>query len=121
MKKNDGVICSVQSADRDEQHFENPDKFDMHRPLDAKDTLGFGWGPHRCQGEWLSRAELETVFGECLCPHYTPGRRTRLLTCAKSGMLFQKLPDLRLAEHVKNLKYTPAEQNVGITEVPVLW
>lgn len=68
MKKNDGVICSVQSADRDEDYFQNPDKFDIHRQLESRDSLCFGCGPHRCQGEWLSRAELETVFGKCLCP-----------------------------------------------------
>lgn len=63
MKKGDKLICSVQSADRDEEHFAHPDRFDIHRQIEPKDVLGFGWGPHRCQGEWLSRVELEEVFG----------------------------------------------------------
>ncbi|KAK5105733.1 hypothetical protein LTR62_002321 [Meristemomyces frigidus] len=99
MKKNDKLICSVQSADRDEDYFKDPSRFDMHRPLNPADTLGFGWGPHRCQGEWLSRVELETVF----------------------GTLFTRLPNLRLAVAVHDLDYSPPTQNVGITKMPVLW
>ena len=56
IKKGEGVICSVQSADRDEYVFPNPDRFDIHRKIDPASILGFGHGPHRCQGEWLSRA-----------------------------------------------------------------
>lgn len=44
-----------------------------------------------------------------------------LLTHIFLGILFQKLPNLRLAQDVRNLKYTPPEQNVGITELPVVW
>ena len=43
MKKNDGVLCSVQSADRDEDHFKDPQDFDIYRDLSPEDTLGFGW------------------------------------------------------------------------------
>lgn len=65
MKKGDKLICSVQSADRDEEHFAHPDRFDIHRQIEPKDVLGFGWGPHRCQGEWLSRVELGNS-GSCV-------------------------------------------------------
>lgn len=66
IKKGEGVICAVQAADRDEGFFTDPDPetFDIHRKHDIKDVLGFGWGIHRCQAEWLSKAELEIVFGE---------------------------------------------------------
>ena len=53
----------MQSADRDEDVFSQADKFDIHRKQDTEDNMGFGHGTHRCQGEWLSRAELEIVFG----------------------------------------------------------
>jgi len=100
MKKNDSVICAVQSADRDEDYFAVPDKLDIHRRLlDPNDTLAFGWGVHRCQAEWLARAELEIVF----------------------GTLFQHLPNLRLAVPVEELISTPANQNIGVTEIPVMW
>lgn len=99
MKADDKVICAVQSADRDEGHFDHPEKFDMHRQVKSEDVLGFGWGPHRCQGEWLTRVELEIVF----------------------GTLWKKLPNLRLADGIDALKWTPAEQNIGVSEMPVLW
>lgn len=35
----------------------------MHREFN-KDGLGFGFGPHRCIAETLSKAELEAVFSE---------------------------------------------------------
>lgn len=38
-----------------------------------------------------------------------------------AGVLFQKMPNLKLAEDVKDLQYTPVTQNVSITEMPVTW
>jgi len=66
IKAGEGVICSVQSADRDEEKWPEPNKFDIHRNASPKDVLGFGYGPHRCQGEWYSRQQLEIVFGRHL-------------------------------------------------------
>ncbi|PQE16796.1 cytochrome P450 protein [Rutstroemia sp. NJR-2017a BBW] len=65
--KGSGIICAVQAADRDEEFpqpssLSDPETFDIHRGHDLKDVLGFGWGIHRCQAEWLSKAELEIVF-----------------------------------------------------------
>lgn len=98
--KGTGVICSVQSADRDEEKFPHPNKFDIHRNNpDPKDVLGFGYGPHRCQGEWFSRQEIEIAISS----------------------LFKKLPDLKLAEDPKNLEYTKPTMNVGVTSLPVKW
>lgn len=54
----------MQSGDRDEEKAPNPDEFDIHRKVPYEDILGFGHGPHRCQGEHLSRAELEIAFGK---------------------------------------------------------
>lgn len=68
--KGTGIICAVQAADRDEDFPQtsssDPETFDIHRGHDIKDVLGFGWGIHRCQAEWLSKAELEIVFGMLL-------------------------------------------------------
>lgn len=63
MKKGDGIIASNQSANRDEEVFKDADKFDMHREWPEKE-LGFGWGPHRCIGEYLSKAEMVAVYCE---------------------------------------------------------
>lgn len=45
--------------------FPDPDKFDIHRQFDPQDSLGYGYGAHRCIAEHLAKAELEIVFGEC--------------------------------------------------------
>ncbi|KAL8940052.1 MAG: hypothetical protein Q9216_003026 [Gyalolechia sp. 2 TL-2023] len=97
--KGEGVICLVQSADRDETYFKDGAHFDIHHGYDAGDTFGFGHGAHRCIAEGLARAEVEVAL----------------------AALFQRLPDLRLAVPVEELGFTPARQNVGIVEMPVLW
>ncbi|KAF6219710.1 hypothetical protein HO133_003535 [Letharia lupina] len=50
-KKCDGVVCSVRSADRDEDPYENTNILGVHRKHVTRDTVGVGYGPHRCQGE----------------------------------------------------------------------
>lgn len=97
IKKGDGVICSVQAANRDENLFADSEKFDIHRKMDDTDSLGFGHGPHRCQAEAFSRAELQIVLTK----------------------LFKRLPNLRLAKPASELTYTKPSMNVGVTELPV--
>ena len=49
--------------------FPNADEFDMQRKFNPKDSLGFGYGAHRCIAEELAKTELEIVFGQWLeCP-----------------------------------------------------
>jgi hypothetical protein len=71
IKAGEGLIASNQSANRDEEVFPDPDKFDMHRKRAPEQALGFGYGEHQCVAEWLARAEMEIVFGEfcvdCSC------------------------------------------------------
>jgi nitric oxide reductase len=61
----EGIIAATQSGNRDEEVFPNPDKFDLHRQRGSEKALGFGYGEHECVAEWLARAELEIVFGNC--------------------------------------------------------
>ncbi|KAI9699556.1 MAG: hypothetical protein M1820_007187 [Bogoriella megaspora] len=98
MKEGDGVICAVQSGDRDEDISPNPDKFDIHRKVDPESVLGFGYGPHRCLADTFSRQELEIAITS----------------------LFQRIPKLKLAVPESDLKWSPPEQNIGIQELPVL-
>lgn len=60
IRAGEGIIASNQSANRDEDIFENPDKFDIHRTPGPQ--LGFGHGAHECIAEWLARAELEIAL-----------------------------------------------------------
>jgi nitric oxide reductase len=98
IKAREGIIASNQSANRDEDVFENPDQFDLHRkwPKD-KDPLGFGYGEHRCIAEHLAKAELTTVF----------------------STLYKKLPDLKIAVPIDQLEYTPLHVDVGVQKLPV--
>ena len=43
------------SADRDERHFPDPDRFDIHRDIDRQ--LAFGYGAHFCIGAAVARLE----------------------------------------------------------------
>lgn len=73
LKPGDRVIPMTGSANRDEDVFENPDKFDIRR----KDNkhLGFGAGLHYCIGANLSRLEAQIAI----------------------NLLLQRMPNLRLA------------------------
>ncbi|KAI0970603.1 cytochrome P450 [Xylaria arbuscula] len=59
LEKGAGVICSVQAANRDEEKFNNPQAFNIHRDVSNADSLGLGHGPHRCQAEAFSLAQLK--------------------------------------------------------------
>jgi cytochrome P450 len=51
------VICSIQSANRDEKVFANSDVFDVRRPFTAV-PVTFGFGAHFCVGNHLALAEM---------------------------------------------------------------
>jgi cytochrome P450 len=51
------------SANRDEQHFDDPDRFDIHR---KGGHLSFGQGLHFCLGSALARLEARVAFEEVL-------------------------------------------------------
>jgi nitric oxide reductase len=97
IKPGEGIIASNQSANRDDEIFTNPDKFDMHRKWPKEDPLGFGFGEHRCIAEHLAKAELTSVFTH----------------------LFKKVPNLKLATPIDKIEYSPLERDVGIVKLPV--
>src|SRR5262249_3952585 len=75
LEPDDQIYFMFGSANRDEQHFVDPDKFDILR--DTSKSVSFGAGPHFCAGAWASRAMIADVA---------------------LPTLFAKLPNLRLAE-----------------------
>jgi cytochrome P450 len=54
----------VLSANHDERHFDDPDQFDVRRPVGQHLTLGFG--THFCLGAALARLEARVVIEEML-------------------------------------------------------
>ena len=54
------VHVSIGAANRDPTEWVDPDTFDIHRPHPER-HLTFGWGPHRCLGVHLARAELQVL------------------------------------------------------------
>jgi cytochrome P450 len=47
-------------ANRDPRRWENPEVFDIHRPL--KTHRNFNIGVHNCAGQHLARLEMDTVL-----------------------------------------------------------
>jgi cytochrome P450 len=61
-----GAMLSVVvgSANRDERHYAEPDRFDLHRKND--DHLAFGFGEHFCAGSFLALLEARTALAALL-------------------------------------------------------
>lgn len=53
------IAAVVSSANRDERHWTDPDRYDVHR---KGAHLAFTTGSHHCVGSWLARAEVRTAF-----------------------------------------------------------
>jgi cytochrome P450 len=62
--KGDRFFLSYPSANRDEDIFVDPFKFDASRKPNPH--LGFGFGPHICLGQHLARFEMQILFQELL-------------------------------------------------------
>ena len=58
------VLLSYASANRDERHYPEPERFDVHR--NPVDHLPFGYGTHGCAGQGLARIEAQAIIGSLL-------------------------------------------------------
>jgi cytochrome P450 len=58
------IVLLNGSANRDERHFANPDRYDIHRKIDRH--LSFGYGLHFCLGSALARLEGRVALDEIL-------------------------------------------------------
>jgi cytochrome P450 len=54
------VMIMYQSANRDERHYADADRFDIGRK--PMDQLGWGTGPHMCAGMHLAKLEMEALL-----------------------------------------------------------
>jgi cytochrome P450 len=74
LKPDDRVFFMFGAANRDPDHFEDPDRFDLTR--DASAHIAFGAGPHFCAGAWASKALVAEVALPLIF-EYLPGLRLR--------------------------------------------
>jgi cytochrome P450 len=78
------VSVAVGSANRDERHFDDPDRFDLHR--DASDHVAFGFGQHFCAGSQLAgleaRAALDAILDRLPNLRLDPGERSTVVGLA---------------------------------------
>jgi cytochrome P450 len=97
VREGEGVICAIPSANRDETLFPDPDTVDVRRK--AAGHVAFGYGVHQCLGQVLARVELQVVL----------------------GTLFSRLPDLRLAVPIEDVRFRHDMFVYGVHELPVTW
>ncbi len=71
VKAGQQVLLMYSSANRDEAHFEEPERFDVTR--NPNNHIAFGFGTHFCLGASLARLEIRTFFEEFLArvPDYS--------------------------------------------------
>ncbi|WP_330455671.1 cytochrome P450 [Streptomyces sp. NBC_00820] len=64
IRAGDFVHVSYLAANRDPEHYPNPNVIDVDRP--NRPHMTFGWGGHRCIAVPLAMAELEVAIGRLL-------------------------------------------------------
>ncbi len=94
LKTEDRAFLMFGAANRDEDHFEYPDRFDLTR--DASNHIAFGAGPHFCAGAWASKALVAEVALP-LAFEYLPGMRLEGDAPRMRGWAFRGLENLPVA------------------------
>jgi cytochrome P450 len=91
----DAVYAMIGSANHDERKFEHPETLMLDRTNNKH--LGFGQGIHYCVGAPLARLEASTAF----------------------QVLFERLPNLRLAVQPEELRWASSLIPRGLKALPV--
>jgi pentalenolactone synthase len=98
IERGEAVLLSIGAANGDRAAFPEPERFDIHRDT-PNPHVSFGHGARYCIGAALARIELTAVFER----------------------LFQRIPTLRLAVPMSELKWRSHLLTGGFTEIPVTW
>jgi cytochrome P450 len=97
IRAGEGVVILLNSANRDETVFDDPELLDLAR-ANARRHVAFGYGIHQCLGQPLARMELQIVL---------PG-------------VFRRLPDLRIAPG-QDVAFKQTSAAYGAGYLPVTW
>ena len=97
LQRGDLIIAVLGSANRDENHFEDPTELDLTR--NPNQHLAFGKGAHYCLGSPLARLEAEIAL----------------------NTLFQRFPDLALNIAPEDLAYRDVPLFRSLKQLPVRW
>ncbi|MFC1419053.1 cytochrome P450 [Streptacidiphilus cavernicola] len=93
----EGVVCMLSTANRDEAAFPGAEQLDVGR--EARRHVAFGFGVHQCLGQPLARLELQIAL----------------------DTLFRRLPTLRLAVPVEEIRFRDDTVVYGVEALPVAW
>ncbi|BCK70343.1 cytochrome P450 [Streptomyces libani subsp. rufus] len=96
IRRGEGVVLSVQAANRDPRAFSEPDELRIGQ---GRGHLAFGHGAHQCVGAKLARTELRIVL----------------------ETLLRRRPDFRLAAPIEHLSCKESINVSGLEELPVVW
>ncbi|WP_181797637.1 cytochrome P450 [Streptomyces sp. WELS2] len=97
IRAGEGILPLNNAANHDARVFPDPDRLDVRR--EARSQLAFGYGVHQCVGQNLARMELEVVY----------------------STLLDRIPSLRLATPVEELRFKDDAIVYGLYELPVTW
>lgn len=97
VRAGESVLPAIPSANRDEQVFENADRFDIGR--EHNPHLAFGYGIHRCLGAPLARLQLQVAL----------------------ATLLERFPGMRCAVPFEELEWKDGMQVRSLLKLPVVW
>lgn len=91
------LVMNLPAANRDPAFVDDPDRLDIGR--DTRGHMAFGYGVHQCLGQVLARAELEIAL----------------------PALLRRLPGLRLAVPLEEIRFRNDMSIYGVHALPVAW
>lgn len=97
VKAGEGLIMNLPAGNWDPAFTAEPQTLDLDRP--ARGHLAFGYGVHQCIGQTLARAELQIAL----------------------PTLLRRLPELRLAVPIEEIRFRNDMSIYGVHELPVTW